>query len=106
MFSWSAAPGAPLAREREHPLHERAGLLDLRRVTGPGDRFDPRAGNRRAVRFEILLAYEPVAQAADQQDRQFEPAEPVAQLGIMHVGLPGVERERLAGARRYPLVVV
>src|SRR5258706_11554237 len=106
MSSWSTVCSAWLARERYHPLHERSRLLDLRCGSGLRDNFHPRARDRRAVSFDILRADQPVAPAADQQGWQFEPTEPIAQLGIMHVRLPAIERERLAVARDYPELLV
>ena len=68
-------------------------------MTGAVDGHELGAWNEPGIGGGIVLGDEPILCAADQQRRPVDHVQPVPELGIVHVGLPGDERERLAVAR-------
>ena len=79
----------------------RGGLLDLRQVSGLRDGLDPRLRDERGVAREIVGRDDAVARAAHEQRRHVHPVQPMLELGIVHVRLPGQQRQasRCCGQR-------
>src|SRR5260370_1326743 len=92
----AASPSSSRVREFDERLDQRFGLLDLRKVRGGGNHFEPCAWNERGVGFCVRLTYYSIARATHNQRGNTDAAETIAQLWIVHVGLPGIERQSFA----------
>jgi len=65
-------------------------------VPGAVDQLEFGVWDQAAVRAAVIGRHDPVALTPQQQGRHVDPAEPTRQLRIVHVGVPGVEAQRLA----------
>src|SRR4029077_10981101 len=89
-----------LADESADALDERRRRLDVGEVAGSGDRLEARARDGRAERVAVVRrGAAPIVRAPQEQGRQLDPVQPLAELRVVEVRLPRVERRRLAIAR-------
>src|SRR5262245_59152981 len=105
----SMAPllGSPLlAQKLDHPFGEGLGLLDLGMVPGRLDQLEARPGNEGTVRLPVSGRHDAVARPPQHQRGDGDPPEPALELGVVHVGMPGVETERFPVARPHDDLVV
>ncbi len=58
-----------------------------------------RARDQAGIGGGVFRGHQPVLRAADEQRRPVDAVQPVLELGIVHVGFPGDQRERLPVAR-------
>ena len=63
------------------------------------DHLEARARDQPAVGEPVIGGHHPVARAPQHQRRHPDPAEPVLELRVVHVGVPGIEAQRLPVAR-------
>src|SRR5262245_42253404 len=86
-----------LADERSDALDEGCRLLEVREVAGAGDRLEPRDGNRASVRVAVVGGSdESIVGTPQEHGRQRDPVQPLLELRIVEVRLPGVQRRGLA----------
>ena len=86
-------------QERQHGGGEGLGLLLLRHVGGVGQGDDPGIGQQRGVTADVVGGDQPVMRAAQEQRRAGDAMQPVRQLGIVQIRLPGEQREGFAVAQ-------
>src|SRR6478672_7425193 len=89
---------SPGRHEGEDFFRKFARLLDVREMARPLDAFETRAGDGLAVGFAIVLAQHAVVHSPENQRRDANAMQPAPELGVMHVGRPGVTRGRFAVA--------
>src|SRR5215469_5019112 len=85
-----------MPQECHDSLREGGGLLDLGMVAGCLDQLKTRPGNEGAVGATIVWLHDPVAGAPQHEGRNRDTRQPAPELGIVQVGIPGVETERVA----------
>src|SRR6267142_2364077 len=74
---------------------EGVGLLDLGMVARALDELEARARDQRAVGPPVGRLHDPVAGSPEHEGRHPDPVQPSLELGVVHVGMPPVEGERL-----------
>src|SRR5713226_7751903 len=96
-----------LSEESADARGARRGLLDMGEVPGPIDRLEPRSRNGAAIGCAVVRrGDEPIVGAPQEQRGRGDPVQPLPDLGVVKVWLPGVQGRRLAIARDHGQLVV
>src|SRR5207302_8048056 len=86
----------PLQPELDDAARHGLRLLDMRKMARLRDRLERRTGYRGAIAPAVFRGRETVARAPQEENRHADAMQPVLQLRVVHVRIPGKQRGRFA----------